>query len=239
MPEIGEGILGVDVNVNPKNAVLIPKDFDASPLDDALLERDDGGVWIPRVLPAAEYRRFSEKEIRFWCALRGFYGLPTKELVDYVADLIKGKRAIEVGSGCGVFARALGIPGTDSKVQNTLGDIYSAQRTIPVTYGTRVETLEASEAVKRYDPEVVVASWLSQRVTGFDRLNGIVGFAFGAEMWDILRGGRAFILIGNVNTHGGLKIMSKKPRVVKAPWLISRGEDQAKNRIWIWPGKVL
>ena len=72
---------------------------------------------IIRPLPVAEVEKFGWEKIRLFMHVYGLYTLPTVELIDYLAGIVCGKRAIEIGAGMGVIGRSLGIPITDSRMQ--------------------------------------------------------------------------------------------------------------------------
>lgn len=232
--------LGLEVNLDPNSTREISAEelaeVDLATMNATLLD-ESSGVPRPRVLPAAEYLKFPHKHLMVWGTKHAFYGFPTLELVEYLRALIGDRRAIEVGGGSGVFGAALGIPSTDSMVQKSLVSLYHGMQTPTVKYGPNVEFLEASDAVRKYDPDIVVASWVTQRVTGFDVAAGHRGFADGVEFWDMIRGGRTFVLVGNEVTHGKSKMLSKKHEKLSFPWLLSKSMHPTKNRVYVWRGK--
>ena len=83
------------------------------------------------------------------------YLLPTIELVERLKRAIDGRRAIEIGSGNGVLAEALGIQGTDNFMQEMpkYKALYAAQGQPTIKYGKNVENLDALAAIKKYKPD--------------------------------------------------------------------------------------
>lgn len=232
--------LGLEVNLDPSTVRRFSPEelaeINVDAVNAALLDASSG-VPRPRVLPAAEYLRFPVNHLLVWGTRHAFYGFPTLELVEYLRTLIGDRKAIEVGGGSGVLGAALGIPSTDSMIQKSLSTLYHGMQTPIVKYGPNVECIEASDAVRKYDPDVVVASWVTQRVTGFDVAAGHRGFADGVEFWDMIRGGRTFVLVGNEVTHGKSKMLSKKHEKLSFPWLLSKSMHPTKNRVYVWRGK--
>lgn len=89
-----------------------PEDEIVAELDEACV-RD--GMLQP--MPAAFYASRLQVELAAWCVRRGFYCLPTVELIDWLRERIAGESAIEIAAGNGTIGRALGIPITDSRLQ--------------------------------------------------------------------------------------------------------------------------
>jgi hypothetical protein len=188
----------------------------------------------PKIVGHASLACFDQYTISNFCVQNGFYGLPTWELVNWLQERIDGRHAIEIAAGHGALSLGLGIRATDSKVQENenFKEMMSANRQAPVRYGSHVEQLEASAAVRHYKPEIVVASWATQKwQPGYK-----CGFTEGVDFLDIvsLRFVREIILIGNAYTHGKME-MVKKTCVAEAkfPYLVSRSLAVAMNRIYI------
>ena len=93
-----------------------------------------------RVLPAAFWAQTTRDERALFGHRHGLYGFPTVELVEHLRELIGGRAAIEIGSGHGVLADALGIPATDSRQQERepyrSAILAAGQPTVP--YGPNV-----------------------------------------------------------------------------------------------------
>lgn len=98
-------------------AVIPMQVFLKSEVDEAvgrLPELTKNGTLILR--PAAFYDSLDQSALRMWCHLTGRYGLVTEELVNWLQDVIAGRPAIEIGSGCGDLAWHLNVMPTDSKM---------------------------------------------------------------------------------------------------------------------------
>jgi hypothetical protein len=105
------------------------------------------------------------------------YVLPTRELVRELARvcLELGRSVLEVGAGDGLLARSLRAVAPGLRIHATDAGTWSnaAARMTPderrhwagvplagVTLGPEVERLDGVAAVRRYEPDVVIASWL-------------------------------------------------------------------------------
>lgn len=121
------------------------------------------GIICP--VPLAELLKFPWPMIRKFMHVYGLYSFPTVELIDYLAKLIEGKNAIEIGCGMGIIGRALGIPITDSKVQEIplIKQYYTLLGQPIIQYPTDVEKLEALEAVEKYHPDIVLGSYITHK----------------------------------------------------------------------------
>ena len=174
---------------------------------------------------------------RMWCHFNARYGIPTIELVDWLKSAINGRSTIEIGSGHGDFAYHLGIKATDSWVQQTndvAKEFYAVTKQPTVQYPDWVEKLEATEAVNKYKPEVVIASWVTHWVTPNRRPKNDVGSIFGVKEAQLLKRGIEYIFIGNLGPHEFKPIRDLPHEEINLPFLISRAADQTKNRIMIW-----
>lgn len=207
--------------------------FDTSDLDRLLLD-NEGQL---KVVPSEVYASIKPWErLRLWTHLHAVYGLPTTELVEYIQGIIGGRTAIEIGSGNGALGRALEIPRTDNLCQ-TWPDVslfYAMTGQPVIKYGKDVEKLEALEAVKKYCPQVIVASWVTQYSDG---RNGRPGSMYGvneAAMLD-LPGVETYILFGSIRNHNHKDICRRPHRVIQEPWMWSRAHpDLADTALFIW-----
>lgn len=186
-------------------------------------------------VPSDVLAEIPPEDLMYWCNTKGVYGLATDELIEWLRERIAGRKAIEIGAGNGVFGRALGIKMTDSFVQERteIGMFYSLNGQERVFYGFDVQPLEASIAVKRHKPKVVIASWVTELYK-----NG-KGFAEGVDESKLLTMVDEYILIGNLNIHGNKRIFENPPRgfkleVYQFPWIYSRATEPAKNMIMSW-----
>jgi hypothetical protein len=207
------------------------------PVDTTYLDRvflDSRGEY--RVPPCAELLRENHDHIQAWCHHNARYNLPTQELVEFVKGIIGSRSAIEIGSGMGDFGRALGIPMTDS-YQQTMPEVrlYYAMIGQPIiSPPPKVERLNAMEAIKKYKPQVVVASWVTQLYQNGDTPKNIGSNIHGIdEMW-LLDNVETYIHVGNERVHKDKRILAREHRELHLPFVVSRAFDQDKNVVWIW-----
>ena len=66
-----------------------------------------------RVVPARILEGTTPQERLLFGVRHGVYSFPTVDLCSFLRSHIRGRRAIEIGSGHGALARALAIPATD------------------------------------------------------------------------------------------------------------------------------
>jgi hypothetical protein len=204
---------------------------------------------VVRLLPAAFWRELNPLTVSAWCLARGRYGIPTMETIRWLLEQIEPyQRVVEIGAGAGDFAYWLGagfdrdyLP-TDSKIQDSREFQFEAgamgQPT--VTYPAWVEKIEALDAVKKYQPDCVFASWVTQK---FDVERDVPGeaqaFTHGVDEVALLNEPcvKRYIMVGNMNSHGR-KRARKFQHVV---WrderdfgLVSRAQEPHKNCIFDW-----
>ena len=208
---------------------LLPR-IDPEAMDQVLLN-EHGRT---RLMPAAEVLAFGIDEVQAWMVTRARYQFVTTELVEWLKTRIAGRRAIEVGAGMGDLGFHLGIPMTDSYIQTEMEPEYRLSMAMtgqaPTTPPPDVERIEAEAAVEKYKPQVVVASWITQKHHAGDP----DGFAYGPEEIRIVRNVETYIIVGNSSPHGSKRIRRLKHREHKFPWLVSRGVDQSRNVIYVW-----
>lgn len=193
-----------------------------------------------KILPAEFWAKTSTNERVLFGHYTGIYSFPTIELVARLKEIIDGRAAIEIGSGNGVLAEALGIPATDSHQQaknKGTSKAYEEQGFVTVPYGANVEQLNAYDAVRKYKPQVVLACWVTHK---FDpNQPWRKGNEFGVDEADILNQVDEYVFVGNL----GPKVMHKqkpifnRPKTIEQPgWIYSRAHDHAKEALIRWPG---
>lgn len=209
---------GLHVNILPNQ--------DTSDLDPLLL--DDSGLL--KVVPASTYASIPWDKLRLWTHQHAVYGLPTVELVDYLRDIIGERKAIEIGAGNGCLGRALGIPMTDNYLQERpdMKALYALQGQPCIEYAPDVEKLDALDAVRRYRPQVVVASWVTQYSDG-SRSGSVYGIH--EETLLDIPGVETYLLFGSIRNHGFKSICERPHTVIREPWLWSRADDSV---LFIW-----
>jgi hypothetical protein len=84
---------------------------------------------------------------------RGIYCFYSKELIQSLSSIIGGASCLEIAAGDGTLTKFLKQNGTECVAT----DDYSWEHYIK--YPEFVERLEAKEALKKYQPEVVICSW--------------------------------------------------------------------------------
>lgn len=186
-----------------------------------------------RLFSAEHYKKFKWNDFRVFCHNYARYGIPTIELVDYVKNLIDRRSAIEIGSGCGDFGYHLGIKMTDSWQQQfpEIKKIYDMSGQPTIKYPDDVEKIEALDAVNKYNPKVVIASWITP-YSPFETNFG--SNPFGVKEDKILKLVETLIIVGNLDTHGDKPILAYEHKTIHAPWIVSRAKNPQNNCIFIW-----
>jgi hypothetical protein len=187
-----------------------------------------------RVLPAAFWAGTTREERALLGHSTGSYGFPTVELVAHLKALIGDRSAIEIGAGNGVLAEALGIPATDNRQQEMpeyAARILAAGQP-PVRYGPNIIRCDAHEAVRQYQPDVVVACWVTHRYDPARPEAG--GNELGVDEADIIRNCAEYVLVGNAGVHRHKPIW-KLPHEIEYPrWLYSRATNGSRDFIARW-----
>lgn len=190
-----------------------------------------------RVLPAAFWAGTTAQERALFGHRHGLYSFPTKELVEHLRELIGGRPAIEIGAGHGVLAQALGITATDSlqhgKEPYRAMILAAGQQTVP--YGPNVVECHASQAVRRFRPQVVVGCWVTHRYERDRHEHG--GNEVGVDEPDILAHCDTYVLVGNEQVHAGKKIWDRRHTIDYPPWLYSRAMNPTREFIAVWRGR--
>lgn len=196
-----------------------------------------------KLYPASFYAQFSQQHIQLWCHATARYTIPTVELVDFLKAKINGRKAIEIGSGNGDLGYHLGIPETDSYIQqtDTFKLLYWKLKQYPTNPKKEAEKLEALEALEKYSPEVVVGSWITQK---YDDSKERLSFSekgssiYGVDDEKVIRL-CDYIHVGNESVHGGKFINQFPHETVKLEGYLSRSQSPEKNIIQIWRKQCL
>lgn len=192
-------------------------------------------------VPYAEIAGDTEATLNVVMHALGLYTFPTTELTDWLRSQIdddpdyEPHTAIEICCGTGWLGRTLGIPTTDSRMQerDDIRRAYIANGTMPISYPPDVETLDAVAAVRKYSPEYVIASYCTH-LYGTGNLKS--GNAFGVDTRWIRSHCRRFYHIGNDDIHGRDPIMRMPHKRLQFDWLVTRG-DASKARIYVWENR--
>jgi hypothetical protein len=202
-----------------------------SDLDAVLLEAEQ-----LKILPAATLAKIDQTDLLFWCFQRAIYGLPSVELVDWLRAKIAGRSAIEIGAGNGALARALGIPATDSWMQAKpeIERYYRSIGQTPISYAPDVERLDARAAIKKYQPDVVVGSWITHRY--MKERPELGGNAEGVDEHWVIEQVETYIFIGAQSTHHQKPILELPHERLAPIWLFGRGKPNERF-IAVWNNK--
>jgi hypothetical protein len=235
----------VSVNFNPeallKSAYTVsPEDFDQQTYDrlsDLLI---DGDGFRPVAYSAIQ--PLLGPTLSIWAQRNGIYGIPTLEMLDWLRKQIRGRRALEIGAGNGVFGRNLGIPMFDSFHQEDTDTrtFYEFLQTKPVSYGPDVQRMDAAEAVEKHRPQVVLGVWVTSKHREGDK----IGFEGGIDEHRILSvpSVRTYITLGSAKYLNSKPIRHETPKgwsctPHKPPFNVSRARKHADNIVLVWNRK--
>lgn len=221
----------MNFNIKASDISMI-KNENISYLDEMLLDSD--GKLI--VLPYKVLKDVPRNHLVLFCVKKGFYSIPTQELIDFLKEEIGDAydQTIEIGSGNGVYSRELGIRGTDNLMQLApkVRELYENMGQAIVPYGADVEKIDAVAAVKKYKPKIVIGAWCTHKYNPQEHWRG--GNEFGINEKAILSKADKYIHIGNESAHDKKPILSKKHRAIKEDWILSRSQHDKKDVIYIW-----
>jgi hypothetical protein len=188
------------------------------------------------LLRSDAYANIDPLQLRIWCHANARYGLPTVELIEWLRELIGGRTAIEIGSGCGDLCHHLGIAGYDN-MQQTWPDVrlhYAMLRQPTIRYGSWVKEADALDAVKEHRPQVVIGSWVTHWIDPDLPMPLGGGNMYGVREDEILPLVETYIVIGNLDAHGHKPILQLPHEEFRFPWLRSRAGNPTHNRIFVW-----
>lgn len=166
---------------------------------------DAEGVLIPQPASFWEGKRREEKVL--FGHTHGLYAFPTTELISTVKRMIGGRSAIEIGAGNGGHARALAIPATDNYQQADpkFARLYQLAGLPTTDYGPHVEKLDATLAVAKYQPKVVLACWVTHLYD--PRRHELGGNVIGVDEQSIMETVDDYIFIGNTDIHSNKPLL--------------------------------
>ena len=185
-----------------------------------------------KIPPASFFDEYSPADIRGFGVKSALYTIPTLELIEFLRPWVMGKRAVEICAGYGIIGQALGIPVTDSFMQerSDIALAYAIAMQPVIRYPKEVIKIDANEVIKYYKPEVVIGSF----VTATEDMHGHPLNMYGVREDLFLDDVETYIMIGNENVHGTKKIRTRPHRVYKADWLVSKAAKPEANMIYIW-----
>jgi hypothetical protein len=191
---------------------------------------DDGCL---RILPASFWAQTTRAERGRLAVEHGLYLLPSVELVDRLKAIIDGRRAIEIGAGNGILARALGIHATDNHMQNQpkYRALYESVGQQRVRYGRDVEELDAHDAIERYQPEVVVAAWVTHRYD--PAFHEFGGNEIGVDEGAVIKRA-SYLFVGNEQVHAHKRIWNHPHTIEYYDWIYSRALNGSRDFIACW-----
>lgn len=228
---------------NNKRTVIDPDRLDmarAMELSRRLTEDTDLGMMI-HPLPYAEIADDTEATLNFVMQALGLYTFPTQELIDFLHSEIdddpelEPHSTIEICSGMGWIGRSLGIPTTDSRLQERedIRQSYLKMGAMPIQYPKDIEPLDALSAIRKYEPEYVIASYCTH-LYGTGSLKS--GNAFGVDTRWVVQHCSRFYHIGNDDIHRRDPIMKRAHRRLSFDWLVTRGNSE-HARIYVWENR--
>lgn len=186
-----------------------------------------------RVVPYQNIQNFSQNQVSLFCLKHAVYQIITQELVDFLKKEIKGFLSIEIGSGNGCLAKALGIPATDNFLQERkeIKRIYHNAGQPTIRYGSEVKKQDALTAIKLHKANCAVGSWVTHKYK--PRLQD--GNKFGVDEMILAKKLEKYIFIGNSETHKNKELLRFcSPAAIKREWLVSRSMRRENNVIWIF-----
>jgi hypothetical protein len=186
-----------------------------------------------RVMPASYWEATTACERGRFGVAHGLYHFPTVELVEYLRGVIGGRRAIEIGSGSGVLADALGIPATDNRMQEwpNIKRAYLLTQQPVVQYGPNVDALDALVAIKRFKPQVVIAAWVTHK---FDaKAPELEGNMYGIDERKVVQAAE-YVFVGNEHVHRNKPIWALPHTKERPPGVFSRAINGSPDFVARW-----
>lgn len=201
------------------------KDLSADALD------QDGRL---KVMPAEFWADTTRAQRGLFGHQHGLYQFPTVELADRLLEIIGDRSAIEIGAGHGVLAEALGIPATDNYQQtiHKYREVYRRARQPIVPYGPNVEKIDATSAVRKHKPKVVIACWVTEKYDPMRPWAG--GNEIGVEERRLLDMVDTYVLVGNEQVHRDKTIWKLNPAIEYPDFVYSRAMNGTRDFVAVW-----
>jgi len=189
-----------------------------------------------KILPSAEYDKYCFDDLRLFCHFYGRYGLPTKELVDWLREYIGTQNTIEIGSGCGDLGRALGIPMIDNCCQEwpDVKAFYNMTGQPCIKYSPEIMRMDALDAAKTIKPDIIIGQWVTHWIDPDLPAPPGGGSMYGIKEDLLLKECKTYIMIGSSKIHGYKPILKLPHKELHFPFLRSRSSDPEANVIYIW-----
>ncbi|HEY9769479.1 MAG TPA: hypothetical protein V6C71_13455 [Coleofasciculaceae cyanobacterium] len=180
-----------------------------------------------------------------WCICRAIYQLPTIELIQWLKDNFNLDKAIEIGAGNNYLYHHLGIVGVDNYSEQIpavklVHEILNQPSTNPPPEVEKLDaigfatSLPEIAAIKKYQPETVITSWMTIEGKETEKVDG--GHRYAPNKDEILDTGVVYVFISNEYIHSERLIMNKPHKTYYFDWLVSRGYYREQNYICIWNG---
>jgi hypothetical protein len=227
----------------PRGQSITPNNMEVTELAFKYLKNN-----LPVICDAAELLKYEHNSVRILMQLAAVYVWPTTELIDWLrTNIPMTEQTIEIGSGNGVIAKALGIKATDSYMQSdkfqpknqAASEIHKSatlmfeqNRIPPVNYGDNVEQYDAVDAIQRYSPENIFGCYITHR----HKPNMLTGNALGVDEEWIMRRRKlkSYTVVGNLDIHYEKPILKLDHEQIKLEGLILRTSNPSANRIFHW-----
>lgn len=168
----------------------------------------------------------------------GVYQYITIELCEFLKQLICDKKTIEICAGHGAIGKYLGIPSIDRKLMIKEAKEYYSQfkQLKTIDYPNHIIEMTANQALKFYNPEIVIGSWVTQKYISKKDIDASI---YGVEEEKIIDKCEMYIHIGNKNVHGTKRINKTPHYLIKADFLFSRAINSDLNEIRIYTKKEI
>lgn len=202
-------------------------------LDKILL--DENGLL--KVVPHKDISGFPGNHLIQWANEKGVYCIPTTELIDWLKERIAGRKCIEICAGYGAIGRSLRIITTDSHIQAdpNMAIYYKSIGQKAIDPPSDVLKFEANEAVDTLHPEVVVASFATQKFQkGDDKVPKIGSSVYGVDELALFKKVKTYIFIGNDVTHKDKRLLEQHHETFRFDWLVTRCVSPESNHIKVW-----
>lgn len=211
-------------------------------LDNTDISYLDSILTLPHTKPVHHdvLKNIPQHHLSLWCLKNGYYQIPSYQLIHYLRKHIDSgvsNIAIEIGAGNGCIGRNLGIPITDNCLQlrPDISAYYASLEQPIINYPADIVNLNAEEAIKYYNPTIVIGCWITERIKGGITIGAIEGPDEDFIM--TYPSVEKYIMVGNLNTHGNkalLKNKKYKSTILQPEWLYTRSMAKSQNCILIF-----
>ncbi len=99
-----------------------------------------------------------------------------------------------------------------------------------IDYPDYVEEIDAIEAVRKYKPDTVLASYLVDK----RHVDPEYNITLGLDGEELLKHCKRYIHIGNLEIHGSDPLLKRPHKELKLDGLITIKQDSETDRIFIW-----